>query len=83
MSNVSIGKKNNQSSVSDADQEIPTLGPTDNAGNSFTSFPALSVYPRAGISRSVSYTADRLHEFLCLSVADLYVINREMFAKQS
>ena len=28
-----IGKKNNQTSVSDADQEIPTLGSTDNAGN--------------------------------------------------
>ena len=29
-----IGKKNNQSSVSDTDLEIPTLGSTDNAGNS-------------------------------------------------
>ena len=29
-----IGKKNNQSSVSDADREIPTLGSTDNTGNS-------------------------------------------------
>ena len=29
-----IGKKNNQSSVSDADREIPTLESTDNAGNS-------------------------------------------------
>ena len=29
-----IGKENNQSSVSDADREIPTLGSTDNAGNS-------------------------------------------------
>ena len=29
-----IGKKNNQSSVSDADQEIPTLESTDDAGNS-------------------------------------------------
>ena len=29
-----IGKKNNLSSISDADQEIPTLGSTDNAGNS-------------------------------------------------
>ena len=26
-----IGKKNNQSSVSDADREIPSLGSTDNA----------------------------------------------------
>ena len=29
-----IGKKNNQTSVFDADREIPTLGSTDNAGNS-------------------------------------------------
>ena len=29
-----IGKKNNQSSVSGADRESPTLGSTDNAGNS-------------------------------------------------
>ena len=29
-----IGKKNNQASVCDADREIPTLGFTDNAGNS-------------------------------------------------
>ena len=28
-----IGKKNNQSSASDADSEIPTLGSPDNAGN--------------------------------------------------
>ena len=28
-----IGKKNNQTLVSDADREIPTLGSTDNAGN--------------------------------------------------
>ena len=29
-----VGKKNNQTSVSEADQEIPTLGSTDNAGHS-------------------------------------------------
>ena len=29
-----LGKKNNQSLVSDADQEMPTLGSIDNAGNS-------------------------------------------------
>ena len=28
-----MGKKNNQSSVSDADREIPTLGLMGNAGN--------------------------------------------------
>ena len=48
-----IGKKNNQTSVSDADREIPTLGSTDNA-----LFPALSVYPRVGISLSTSETDD-------------------------
>ena len=31
---IIIGKKNNQSSVSDADREVRTLGSTDNAGNS-------------------------------------------------
>ena len=29
-----IGKKNSQTSVYDADREIPTIGSTDNAGNS-------------------------------------------------
>ena len=29
-----IVKKNNQSSISNADREIPTLGSTDNTGNS-------------------------------------------------
>ena len=29
-----VGKKNNQTSVSDADREIPILGSTENAGNS-------------------------------------------------
>ena len=29
-----IAKKNNQSSIFDEDWEIPTLGSTDNAGNS-------------------------------------------------
>ena len=33
-----IGKKNNQSSVSDVDQEIPTLRSTDSAGNSVPCF---------------------------------------------
>ena len=29
-----IGKKNDQTLVSDADREIPSIGSTDNAGNS-------------------------------------------------
>ena len=39
-------KKNN---VSDADREIPTLGSTDNAGNSIS---LVSGFPRVGISRA-------------------------------
>ena len=31
---ISISKKDNQTSVSDAVREIPSLGSTDNAGNS-------------------------------------------------
>ena len=39
-----MGKENNQTSVSDADREIPTIGSKDNAGNEVkTSFPALSI----------------------------------------
>ena len=37
-----------------------TLGSTDNAGNELTSFPALSVDPRVGISRSAWETDDWL-----------------------
>ena len=79
-----IGMKNNQSSVSDADQEIPTLGSTDNLVSGiiprepsgqrimpemrFISFPALSVYPRVWISRSASKTNYRFY----LSQSGLY-----------
>ena len=56
-----IVKKNNQTSVSDADREIPTLGSADNAGNSVTSFPALSADPRVGISLSASETDVRFY----------------------
>ena len=61
-----IGKKHNQSSVSDADQEIPTIGSTDNAGNSEISFPAISVYPRVEISRSASNINDRFFFLHCV-----------------
>ena len=45
-----ISKKNNRTSVSDADREIPTLRSTDNAGNEvYGKFSALSVYLRVGI----------------------------------
>ena len=51
-----IGKKNNQTLVSDADREIPTLGLTDNAENSITTFLLLSVYPWVLIFRSAAET---------------------------
>ena len=40
-----MGKKNNQSSVSNADQEIPTLGSTDNAGNSVNLVSSIIRFP--------------------------------------
>ena len=54
-------KKNNQTSVSDADRKILTLGSTDNAGNLVTSFLALSVKPCVEISLSASETNDRFY----------------------
>ena len=56
-----IGKKNNQTLVSDADPEIPTLGSTIMPEMRFTEFPALSVYPRVGISLSASETDVRFY----------------------
>ena len=47
--------------MSDADREIPSLGSTDNAGNSVV--PPLSVYPRVVISRSASESDVRF--YLC------------------
>ena len=56
-----IGKKNTQTSVSDADHKIPTLESTENAGNSVNLFPTLSVYPGVRISLSESETDDRFY----------------------
>ena len=39
-----IGKKNYQSSVSNADREIPNLGSTDNAGNSVNLVSGIAVH---------------------------------------
>ena len=39
------GKKNNQTSVSDADREIPTLKSTDNAANSVNLVPGIISLP--------------------------------------
>ena len=47
-----IGKKNNQTSVSDSDRESLTLGSTNNAGNSVNLVSGISVHPRVGISQS-------------------------------
>ena len=63
-----IGKQNNQTSVSDADSEIPIIGSTDNAGNSVNLVPALSVYPRAGISRSAFSWVDKRHYFMHVGI---------------
>ena len=53
-----IGKKNNQTSVSDADREIRTLGYTYTAVNSFL---ALFVYSRVEISLYASVTDERFY----------------------
>ena len=53
-----IGKKNNQSLVSNADQKIPTSGQGIMPETRLTSFPALSVYPWVEISSSALETDD-------------------------
>ena len=58
-----IGKKNNQTLVSNEDREISALGSTDNAGNSL---PALIVFPRVEIFRFAPETDDRFYLYnLC------------------
>ena len=54
-----IGTKNNQSSSSDAVREIPSLGSTDNAGNSVNLVSGIIHLPRFGISLSASENNDR------------------------
>ena len=51
----------------DADQEIPTFDQLIMPETRQTSFPALCVYPRVGISRTASETNDRLHFSLTLA----------------
>ena len=62
-----IGKKNNQWSVSDATEKSQPSGQRIMPETRFTSFSALSVDPRIGISQSVSETDDRF----CLSQAKI------------
>ena len=40
-----IGTENNQTSVSESDREIPTLGSTDNAGNSVNLVSDITLLP--------------------------------------
>ena len=49
-----VCKKNNQSSVSNAGGEIPTLGSMDNAGNSINLVSSIICFPQVRISRSAS-----------------------------
>ena len=58
-----IGKKNNQTLVSNADQEIPTLGSTDNARDLVNLVSSTIRYPRIGVSQSASETNVRFYLF--------------------
>ena len=74
---LQIGK-NTQTSISDADREITTLGSTENAGKSVNLVSDLSVYSQDGISRSaldlcLCYfcNENRVRDFACLDDAAL------------
>ena len=56
-----IGKKNNQSTVSDAVREIPFLGSTDNAGNSVNLVSGIIRLPSVGIPLSAPESDDRFY----------------------
>ena len=60
-----IGKKNKQTSVSNADQEIPTLRSTDNVGNLVNLVSPIILYPQVGLSLSASETEDRFYLSYC------------------
>ena len=62
-----IGKKNNQTLSFDADRDIPTLGQTDNAGNSVNLVSGIFRFP-SGWNFSVCI-GDRSDRF-CLSVIE-------------
>ena len=59
--NVICKEKNNQTSVSYPDQEIPTFGLTENAGNEVTLVSGITCLPLVGISQSASETDDRFY----------------------
>ena len=58
------GKKNNQTTVSNADREIPTLGSVDNAGNSVNFVSGIICYPQVGIFLFALETDDRFYFLL-------------------
>ena len=56
----------------DAEQEIPTRGYTEKGGFLVLCFPAFSVYPQVGISRSTSKTNDWLFHTYYWENSSLY-----------
>ena len=56
-----IGKKSNQTSVSDADRDLPILGSTDKAGNSENLVSGIIRLPSVEISLSASETEIRFY----------------------
>ena len=65
-----IGKKNNQLLVPGADQEIPTLGSMDNAGNSVNLISSIICLP-SGWDFSVASEADDRFNFDTKSLKSL------------
>ena len=63
-----IGKKNNQTANSDADREIPTLGSTDNSGNSINLVSGIIRLPSDGISLTALETDDIFYSFDSTSI---------------
>ena len=70
-----IGKKNNQTPVSDADRKILILESTDFARNSINHFPGIIRLPSIGISRSASETDV---DSICLTTCRVTLCSRLM-----
>ena len=56
-----IGKRNNQTSVADADRKSQTSGEREMPEMRFTEFSAFLVYPRVGVFRSASESDARFY----------------------
>ena len=67
-----IGKKNNQTPISDADREIPTLGSTDNTRNSLNLVSGISRLP-SGWDFSICIS-DRCKSIFILALTSSYTI---------